>query len=226
MKVVDSTSEESGRRDGNMTRLVSYWTFAFTLTLVVPALAEETSPPSVAEKLFGNRIEPLFVEKCGGCHGENAKEFKGELDMRTRAGLVKGGESGDPALVPGSSDKSSLVVAIEWRDGVEMPPKENDRLTKSQIADVREWIDAGAPWPDDQRRKQFAKEEWRDANVEGVTIKTSSQMRSPLPWIVCWRALTMVSIGGSIGWTSFVMRIQLVLPMIFLAPTLGVIETT
>ena len=31
-----------------------------------------------------------------------------------------------------------------------MPPKENDRLSPQQIAKVRDWIDLGAPWPDDQ----------------------------------------------------------------------------
>lgn len=30
-----------------------------------------------------------------------------------------------------------------------MPPKENDRLSEKQIADLQTWIEAGAPWPDE-----------------------------------------------------------------------------
>jgi hypothetical protein len=32
-----------------------------------------------------------------------------------------------------------------------MPPKENDRLSREQTWAVRDWINAGAPWPDDEK---------------------------------------------------------------------------
>ena len=129
-------------------------------------------PISKAERLFVERIKPLFIQKCGGCHGVNSKELKGDFDMRSRAGLLKGGESGEASLVPGDAKKSPLIAAIMWRDGLEMPPKENDRLTPDQIALVRTWIDAGAPWPNAARRKQIASMKWDNAQ-DGIRVSTS-----------------------------------------------------
>ena len=101
-----------------------------------------------AENLFVTKVRPLFIQKCGGCHGDEAQEIKGEFDMRSLAGLRKGGESGEPAVVPGRPHHSPLLKAVRWQDGIEMPPKENDRLTKREIDDIRLWIKGGAPWPD------------------------------------------------------------------------------
>ena len=85
------------------------------------------------EALFVSTIRPLFKAKCLACHGDDEKKIKGDLDMRTRAGLLQGGESEVTALVPGDPEKSLLYVALTWEDeDLEMPPKENDRLTAAQ----------------------------------------------------------------------------------------------
>src|SRR4051794_32069405 len=41
---------------------------------------------------FGSDISPILRASCGRCHGEKA--LKGELDLRSLAGIRKGGESG------------------------------------------------------------------------------------------------------------------------------------
>ena len=42
-----------------------------------------------AEVLFARKVLPLFKAKCLACHGEDPKKkLKGDLDMRTRAGLL------------------------------------------------------------------------------------------------------------------------------------------
>ncbi len=77
-------------------------------------------------------------------------KIKGDLNMLTREALLKGGENLTNVLVPGNAKASQMVVAMTWENpDLEMPPKENDRLTKEQIELVRAWIDAGAPWPDE-----------------------------------------------------------------------------
>jgi hypothetical protein len=54
-----------------------------------------TAPPEVSER---DVIMPILGAKCFVCHGRHVQ--KGSLDLRTVAGMLKGGKSG-PAIVPG-----------------------------------------------------------------------------------------------------------------------------
>ena len=57
---------------------------------------------------------------------------------------------------------------------MEIPPKENDRLTKELIVQVRQWIAAGAPWPDADRQLAIKKAEWAvPENEDGVIVSNS-----------------------------------------------------
>lgn len=154
--------------------------FSFTATTFCPAddqpLADKASEPSTdveIERQFTLNILPVFKTKCLGCHGDDANELKGEFDMRDRASLLKGGESEEPAIVPGQPEDSPLFQAINW-DGLEMPPKENDRLTPAQIELVRRWIAKGAPWPDEKTQEEF-RVEARSVRetAEGLIVDTS-----------------------------------------------------
>ena len=131
-----------------------------------------------AERLFALKVRPLLKEKCFACHGDDPKKIKGELNMLSLAGMLKGGELGEPAIVPGKPDKSLIFVAMTWEDeDLEMPPKENDRLTAAQIEQVRQWIAAGAPWPDEAKIKQLLQSQWKqEENKDGTLVKTSGGM--------------------------------------------------
>lgn len=120
-------------------------------------------------RLFATDVLPLFRAKCFACHGDDAGDLHGEFDMRSREALLAGGESGEAAIVPGDAAGSPLVRAIEW-DGLEMPPKENDRLAAGQIAVVRAWVDGGAPWPDEATIERLRS----DAEAAGVVRVTTS----------------------------------------------------
>jgi hypothetical protein len=100
---------------------------------------------AAAENLLADRVLPLLVKRCFGCHGE-LKKLDGKLDLRTRAGMLKGGETG-PAIVPGNHAKSLMFQAVLRTGDVVMPPKDRNRLTVSEVRLLRDWIDAGAPWP-------------------------------------------------------------------------------
>ncbi len=125
------------------------------------------------EREFSLKVWPLLKDKCLGCHGGDADDIKGDFSILTRDGFLQGGESEEPCVVPGKPGDGTLIEAISW-DGLEMPPKENDRLTEDQIQMVRRWIEAGAPWPDEETQKKYRDEE-RLAEVtdEGVLIRTS-----------------------------------------------------
>jgi mono/diheme cytochrome c family protein len=139
--------------------------------LVVLLLAAPVAgqPPreSDGEKLFRIQVLPVLKEKCFACHGDDPKKQKGGLDLRTAKSATAGGDSGQPALVPGKPDESPLYLAVtrtndRWEP---MPPKENDKLTAAQVEAIRDWIKLGAPWPD--RAAANA------GPTHGVAVKTS-----------------------------------------------------
>ena len=126
-----------------------------------------------AEQLFAIKVLPLLKGKCFGCHGDDAKDVQGEFDVRSRAGLLQGGESGEPAIVPGKPGESRLMAAIRWEDG-EMPPKENDRLTPEQIELIGRWIAADAPWPSEKRLAEIRTRQWnRPSTKDGILVQNS-----------------------------------------------------
>jgi len=128
---------------------------------------------AAAERLFTLRVLPLLKVKCFGCHGKDPDDVRGDYDLLTRAAMLQGGESGDPSLVPGKPEESPLYQAVLWQ-GLEMPPKENDRLAKHETEYFRQWIAAGAPWPSEKRQLEIQRKEWSVAeNEDGLIVATS-----------------------------------------------------
>jgi cytochrome c553 len=73
-----------------------------------------------------------------------------ELELASKAGLLKGGSRG-AAIVPGSAEGSLLLKAISYKDlQLKMPP--TGKLSEQQIADFRSWIQMGAPDPRAEQR--------------------------------------------------------------------------
>ncbi|MEZ5041765.1 MAG: PSD1 and planctomycete cytochrome C domain-containing protein [Saprospiraceae bacterium] len=106
-----------------------------------------------AEALFVYEVLPLIESKCQSCHGEKPAAMEGAFDMRTREGLLKGGESGQAALIPGRPKESPLYLAASRIDpDFAMPPKEGDALSAADLQILHDWIAGGAPWPDEQRQ--------------------------------------------------------------------------
>src|SRR4029078_4955098 len=94
------------------------------------------------DKLFRERIAPIFESRCVRCHeGEKAK---GGLSLVSAGRVQKGGESG-PVVVPGKPDESSLLDYVSG-DKPEMP-KDGKPLSAEEVAVIREWIQNGAVWP-------------------------------------------------------------------------------
>jgi hypothetical protein len=113
------------------------------------------------------------------CHGNDPDEIRAGYDMRTLQGTLRGGESGEPAVVPGKPTESPLYLAVtrEHDDWSPMPPKENDKLSAEQIDWIKRWIAEGAVWPNEQRLADLVKAAEKNADkwsaAEGVTVKTS-----------------------------------------------------
>ena len=80
---------------------------------------------------FYNDIKPIFQSSCNGCH-QPAKK-KGDYLMTEFSSLLKGGETGEVAVLPGYPEKSYLLDQITTDgDGLsEMPKGKNCLLYTS-----------------------------------------------------------------------------------------------
>jgi hypothetical protein len=121
----------------------------FCLALLVTATsAAAQAPTPEGLEFFEKKIRPVLIDTCYKCHSADAGEakIKGGLRLDQRDGLLKGGESGKPAIVPGNADASLLIQAIRHTDSdLQMPPKK--KLGDQQIADFVAWVNMGAPDP-------------------------------------------------------------------------------
>jgi hypothetical protein len=95
---------------------------------------------------FQRDIRPLLESRCFECHGP--KKDKAGIRFDRPATIFKGGDSGHPVVVPGSSAESPLLRRITSTDPEEVMPPKGERLTGKQIVLLKDWIDAGAVWPE------------------------------------------------------------------------------
>ncbi len=112
---------------------------------------------SADDKLFRERVTPIFEKHCVRCH--SADEHKGGLSLATAEAARKGGDSG-AAFIAAKPDDSLIVQHVSG-DKPEMP-KNAPPLSVQQVATLREWIAAGAAWPADValKDKQFEGQVW------------------------------------------------------------------
>lgn len=121
-------------------------------TKTASSAASAARAPAQAQGFdFGRDIEPLFERSCVGCHG--GPRPKGGFALRSREDLMRGGQSGEPAIVPGSAQASPLFLQASGQiEDLEMPPlNRRDKypgLSTAELDHLRAWIDAGAPWPE------------------------------------------------------------------------------
>jgi len=126
---------EPGRPLGPLNPL--WWAVPALLVFANIASADD------AKVSYFKQIRPIFQEHCQGCH-QPAKRSGGFV-MMTVADMQKGGDSGEPALVPGNSDKSTLVAQIV-PNGNEPPemPKGQEPLKPEEVELIRKWVMEGA----------------------------------------------------------------------------------
>jgi ankyrin repeat protein len=93
---------------------------------------------------FRRDIQPLFQERCIGCHGASQQMGGMRLDRRSSAMAIRGGTT----IGPGNAAGSKLYLKlIGTKYGAQMPP--TGPLSAEQINLIKTWIDQGAVWPDE-----------------------------------------------------------------------------
>jgi hypothetical protein len=94
---------------------------------------------------FTRDVQPIFAQSCYSCHGAKAQLGGLRLDAKTTA--LAGGQSGK-AIVAGKSADSLLLQRILGSGEQARMPMGGKPLPPDKIAIIRQWIDAGAEWPD------------------------------------------------------------------------------
>ncbi len=97
-------------------------------------------------EFFEKKIRPALTENCYACHSEKSKRPQGGLLLDSIEAMLKGGASGQPAIVPGDPEKSLLIKAIRHTDAkLQMPM--GGKLADQVIKDFEAWVKMGAPAP-------------------------------------------------------------------------------
>jgi len=106
----------------------------------------EPPPPPVATVSFSADIQPLFASRCAPCHAGNRETSGVNLASHANTLASIGTQYGEATVRPGDADGSSLIDKIEAdpQFGSRMPQGQAP-LSDAEIAQVRAWIDAGAP---------------------------------------------------------------------------------
>ncbi len=164
--MMQKTSDGDSARLVNRRFLLAMQTFILTVIATNGICADEHQAD-----FFRKQVEPLLVGRCLKCHGPDRK---GQLDLRTRAAALAGGESG-AAMEPGQPDESLLYQYVL---GEEMPPKHP--LSADEIAVFKQWIAQGAYFPD-QPLDLFAATTDERAGYDWWSLMPLSEASPPQP---------------------------------------------
>lgn len=114
------------------------------LTQPASASASDNSD-SAAASFYENHVVPVFQAHCSRCHEQKEQ---GGLRVSDRQRLLQGGESGEPAVVPGHPEDSYLFALVSApADDYRMPPK-GSGLSSDEVEILRQWITDGAVMPE------------------------------------------------------------------------------
>ncbi len=142
----------------------------------------------VAAQITEHDVVPIMLLRCTVCHGARRRE--GELDLRTRESMLRGGKSG-PAIVLGRPEESLLVKRVH---AGEMPPRQSlvevsvKPMQADELARLEQWIALDAPEVPLIRESVTAISEedrqfwsFRPPRAVAVpTVRAADQVRNPI----------------------------------------------
>ncbi len=93
---------------------------------------------------YDKDVKPVLESRCFRCHGPEKQKAGLRLDVKESA--LKGGESGEPAIVPGNALKSHLLKLVMSNDPMQFMPPKGERLTMAEVELIKRWVEEGAHW--------------------------------------------------------------------------------
>ena len=93
---------------------------------------------------FERDVLPILEHHCLDCHhGEDAQSA---LRLDTPLGVLRGGDSGEPTILPGQSSSSSLILRVTSDDSQQRMPPDGERLSASEVSILAAWVDYVPRW--------------------------------------------------------------------------------
>ena len=106
-----------------------------------------TDTSAYAEDLFRDRIAPILERRCVSCHNDRQQE--GDFSLQTAKSALT-----DGYIEPGDPESSHLLDLITPANGKASMPKDADPLSAEEVRLIRDWIRAGAVWPEGLRLEE------------------------------------------------------------------------
>ena len=119
-------------------------------------------------------IKPIFRNHCQSCHGPVKQ--KGGLRLDSGSAIHTGGNTG-PSIDLGRPSTSAVLARVATTDESERMPPEGARLTTEQIGLIRNWIEQGATYPEEELIPVSPGEHWAFQPVERPEIPDVSNAR-------------------------------------------------
>lgn len=121
-----------------------------------------------AEIDFEKDVLPVLRRHCIDCHGPDGAEGNLRLDSPREA--LRGGDSGEPAVVPGNSKASYLIARLLTQDAEQRMPLGAAPLKPEEVETLKRWIDNAAAWAD--VRKASGREQPEHWSFQPITRPT------------------------------------------------------
>jgi hypothetical protein len=120
--------------------------YLLCLHLSMRPVSARQEPSRADLEFFEKKIRPVLESSCYMCHSTSSRRVQGGLLLDSREGMLKGGNSGQAAIMPGDPDRSPLIIAMRYSDAkLQMPPA--GQLSAEQVRDFEAWVRMGAPDP-------------------------------------------------------------------------------
>ena len=142
-------------------------------TAIIPVLLAASFAPAAELP----KAAAILEQNCLKCHSPSVR--MSGLSLSSADDAKKGGLHG-PAIVPGKPDEGTLLRMISG-DKPKMPMQAAP-LSPAQVAEIRAWIAAGAPWPETLRADRAKAGLWslQPLRQPAVPALSSAWVRTPV----------------------------------------------
>jgi len=118
------------------------------LTVFLLILVYSCSADVFADVSYQRDVQPILAEHCWHCHGGDSEDRKAGLRLDRLEDALKGGDSGNAAIIPGRPEDSELIRRIVTHDAdlIMPPPEQQKPVSDGQIQTLKQWILEGAEY--------------------------------------------------------------------------------